>query len=502
MKEENFSLQSSLEGNYLNIALPLTAEVDEIAVRVMEEDCPDFLIPFRLVTVNGSTNLRYKLINTIALAYSDRNLSKQQFVKLFMDLLTPFMKGKDWFLDYHNLCIDPRYVFINKMNNGVSLIYVPENSYRYSDEEIKKFFKNLFTEITISDDPGFQVTMFRYFGNEDSNLADLYQILLQEQKKTGMGQTAVPQYATQTAAPSLTPGETAAQPRTVSQNSTFQTPPQNAGNMSQTAAASAGKPAEQHAKSGGKFSLFGGKKDSEPKKAADPGPAAAPAQNEDLFAGLGDMSDSDAAVNALFGDNSKKKKEKEKKEKDGGFSLFGGKKKEQNATPAAPAQATTARPQNTSAQQPVMQQAPAQQMATGGFPGGGFQMMSAAMDESTEIAGEDYRGGACLELIESAVPGAIPRISLDFAGPFITIGRTSSDETQPDVAFSKDFSRIGRKHARIERSGSGYCIIDLGSANHTLVNNQVLIPNQPYPLPDGGEVTFTTTKPVKYRIHL
>lgn len=501
MKEENFSLQSSLEGNYLNIALPLAAEVDEIAVRVMEKDCPDFLIPFRIVTVNGSTNLRYKLINTIALAYSDRNLSKQQFVKLFMDLLTPFMKGKDWFLDYHNLCIDPRYVFINKMNNGVSLIYVPENSYRYSDEEIKKFFKNLFTEITIADDPGFQVTMFRYFGNEDANLADLYQILLQEQKKTGMGQTAVPQYAAQTTAPSLTPGETAVQPRTVSQNSTFQTPPQNAGNMLQAATASAGKPAEQHAKSGGKFSLFGGKKDNEPKKTADPVTAAAPVQNEDLFAGFGDMSDSDAAVNALFGDNSKKKKEKEKKE-GGGFSLFGGKKKEQNTIPAAPAQATTARPQNTLAQQPVMQQAPAQQMATGGFPSGGFQMMSAAMDESTEIAGEDYRGGACLELIESAVPGAIPRISLDFAGSFITIGRTSSDETQPDVAFSKDFSRIGRKHARIERSGNGYCIIDLGSANHTLVNNQVLIPNQPYPLPDGGEVTFTTTKPVKYRIHL
>lgn len=501
MKEENFSLQSSLEGNYLNIALPLAAEVDEIAVRVMEEDCPDFLIPFRIVTVNGSTNLRYKLINTIALAYLDRNLSKQQFVKLFMDLLTPFMKGKDWFLDYHNLCIDPRYVFINKMNNGVSLIYVPEDSYRYSDEEIKKFFKNLFTEITIADDPGFQVTMFRYFGNEDANLADLYQILLQEQKKTGMGQTAVPQYAAQTTAPSLTPGETAAQTKTVSQNSTFQTTPQNAGNMSQAATASAGKPTEQHAKSGGKFSLFGGKKDNEPKKTADPVTAAAPAQNEDLFAGFGYMSDSDAAVNALFGDNSKKKKEKEKKE-GGGFSLFGGKKKEQNTIPTAPAQATTARLQNTLAQQPVMQQAPVQQMATGGFSGGGFQMMSAAMDESTEIAGEDYRGGACLELIESAVPGAIPRISLDFAGSFITIGRTSSDETQPDVAFSKDFSRIGRKHARIERSGSGYCIIDLGSANHTLVNNQVLIPNQPYPLPDGGEVTFTTTKPVKYRIHL
>mgnify|MGYP002765708349 FL=1 len=488
MNEENFSLQSSLEGNYLNIALPLQAEVDEIAVRVMEEDCPEFLIPFRIVTVNGSTNLRYKLINTIALAYSDRNLSKQQFVKLFMDLLTPFMKGKDWFLDYHNLCIDPRYVFINKMNHGVSLIYVPENSYRYSDEEIKKFFKDLFTEITIADDPGFQVTMFRYFGNEDSNLADLYQILLQEQKKTGMGQAAVPQYTAQNITPATATRETVPA-QTTSQMSSQKMEPVS--QTASTAAAPDGKQAQPHAKNGGKFFLFGGKKENESKKAADP----VPAQKEELFAGLDDMSDSDAAVSALFGDTPKKKKEKKE---GGGFSLFGGKKKEQNpATDAPVQQSTAARVQETVAQPSVMQQTPTPQMPQGSFP-----MMSTVTDESTEIAGEDYNGGACLELIESAVSGAIPRISLDFAGPFITIGRTSSDETQPDVAFSKDFSRIGRKHARIERSGSEYCIIDLGSANHTLVNNQVLIPNQPYPLPDGGEVTFTTTKPVKYRIHL
>ena len=370
------------------------------------------------------------------------------------------------------------------MNHGVSLIYVPENSYRYSDTEIKQFFKNLFTEITISDDPGFQVTMFRYFGNEDSNLADLYQILLQEQKKAAMGQTAAVQNTTtpvsiQQAAPQKIETVT-------------QTPPA-------VTAVPAEKQAEQHTKAGGKFSLFGGKKDSEPKKAADP----APAQKEDMFAGLGDMSDSDAAVNALFGDSSKKKKEKkEKKEKEGGgFSLFGGKKKEQNSEPQISVQAT-AHMQEIPSQQPAMQQPTVQQMPAGRSQADGLQMMSPVMDESTEIAEDDYSGGACLELIESAIPGAIPRISLDFTSPFITIGRTSSDETQPDVAFSKDFSRIGRKHARIEKNGNGYCIIDLGSANHTLINNQVLIPNQPYPLPDGGEVTFTTSKPVKYRIHL
>lgn len=45
-------------------------------------------------------------------------------------------------------------------------------------------------------------------------------------------------------------------------------------------------------------------------------------------------------------------------------------------------------------------------------------------------------------------------------------------------------------------------MIDLGSANHTLLDGQVLIPNQPYALKDGGELTFTDSRPVRYRIHL
>ena len=122
-----------------------------------------------------------------------------------------------------------------------------------------------------------------------------------------------------------------------------------------------------------------------------------------MFAGLGDMSDSDAAVNALFGDSSKKKKEKkEKKEKEGGgFSLFGGKKKEQNSEPQISVQAT-AHMQEIPSQQPAMQQPTVQQMPAGRSQADGLQMMSPVMDESTEIAEDDYSGGACLELIESA----------------------------------------------------------------------------------------------------
>ena len=109
---------------------------------------------------------------------------------------------------------------------------------------------------------------------------------------------------------------------------------------------------------------------------------------------------------------------------------------------------------------------------------------------------------AFLELIDSPIAGAPFRIELDFETSYITIGRRSSDEIQPDVAFGREFLRIGRRHARIEKRDGHYHVIDLGSANHTLLDGQVLIPNQPYALKDGGELTFTDSRPVRYRIHL
>ena len=63
MIENRFKLQSALDGNYLQIALPGLIQLDDIAVKVMKEDCPNFLIPFQMVTMNDELTLKYKLTN-------------------------------------------------------------------------------------------------------------------------------------------------------------------------------------------------------------------------------------------------------------------------------------------------------------------------------------------------------------------------------------------------------------------------------------------------------
>ena len=180
MNSGNFMLQNSLEANYLNIRLDPGDRLDEIAVKVIQKDCPDFLIPFRMVSVNEETGLKYKLINTVALEYAEMTLPKALFVQLYLNLLEPFVKGKDWFLDYHNFCVDPRYVYVDKHTYQAFYIYVPVCSFRSEDQQILDFFKNVFMSVMISDDKDFQVRLFRFFGGGSITLTGLYQLMLEE----------------------------------------------------------------------------------------------------------------------------------------------------------------------------------------------------------------------------------------------------------------------------------------------------------------------------------
>lgn len=486
MREESFSLMSSLEANYLNIDLGNSVHMDEIAIHVIKEDCPEFLIPFRIVNVNNKITLKYQLINTIALEYSERKLYKRDFVRLYLDLLIPFIKGKDWFLDYHNLCIDPRYIFLKKQNASALFVYVPESSYQNSDEEILLFFKDTFISMTIQDDADFQVKLYQFFSRKDFTLIDLYQILLQESHNVGVNRSR------------QEPIQTNSVPASAPMPASVNVPIQPAKPM-ESAVFPAPVPVM------GRKSFLGMEKKQEQKpiikevesEAEAPIPALSTMETDD----------SDGVMEALFGNGKRSgtdkrttEKASSEKKKEGGFGLFG-KKKQTERSRVSPGPSViqnhsvpqgNAIPQNN----PIPQDSPIPAFM-------GFASVGGEGDDRTEIAFEGNQlEGACLELFESPIPGAISRINLDFLTPFIIIGRMSSDEKQPDVAFSRDFNRIGRKHARIEKKNGIYYVIDLGSANHTLLNGQILIPNQPYQLTDGSELTFTTSKPVRYRVHL
>lgn len=77
------------------------------------------------------------------------------------------------------------------------------------------------------------------------------------------------------------------------------------------------------------------------------------------------------------------------------------------------------------------------------------------------------------------------RVEFPLTSPVMTVGR---DET---ADITVDEPLVSRLHARIERRGEDYVVIDLGSTNHTRVNGE---PVAERALSHGDEVRFARAR--------
>ena len=395
---------------------------------------------------------------------------------MYMNLLTPFIKGRDWFMDYHNICVNPRYVYLDKHTGKAYFIYVPEKNSQNTDEEILKFFKKVFTSATITDDKDFQVRLFRYFTNGSITLMGLYQIFQEENE--------------------LVPQSVKRVEKEVPVHSELnikQTPILNYEDSSSKQE----KIQVEEEKSGGKsfFDSLINKKDKDTKKKN---------ESDDFMFGGGDdfLKDFDQISEDIFGGTDKKKgkdkgKDKTKDLENGKKGFFGIKK---NVVPAKGEQKDSWKPQ-AEKKDSWKSQTEKKKVYEDSDNSGWLDNSMFPSDETEISGGSSSYVSVYLELIESPIAGVMRRINLDFQGDYVIIGRNSSDQVKPDIAFPSEFKRMGRQHARIERRGGKYYIIDLGSANHTFLNGRVLAPNQPYQLEDGMELGFTD-KTVSYRVRL
>jgi diguanylate cyclase (GGDEF)-like protein len=87
-------------------------------------------------------------------------------------------------------------------------------------------------------------------------------------------------------------------------------------------------------------------------------------------------------------------------------------------------------------------------------------------------------GESCL--IEIYGPALARKIAVD--RPELVLGRDL------DCGVSIPIDTVSRRHARIAKRGSSAFLSDLGSTNGTFLNDQVLAPNEEYPLRSGDQI--------------
>lgn len=463
--------EHSLEANYLKLQCFAGEQPDQISLRVIRNDLPDFLLPIHKMNINGCTELRYTLGNQTALEYMNWTMSKQHFLEFYIKLMEPFMEGGDWMMDYHCLCVDMQYVFAERSGKSVKYMYIPLESCRNSDEDILQFFKGILDRVTVEGGSDFLVRLYQTFSRGNITLKELYHMVQKEMDESK-------------AAPAVEPGYTPPvrkeepQPLKPEKKETeFRPLPSDPFPEKESMDS---KPGIFHGfgKKSGKKDMQEGKKD---KKEIKNKKGKLEIENREIGFDAGGQ---DEVVHALFGTVEKKSGKNEKK---GG--LFDGFRK-QKPTEQMPGRSGALLQDDS--HEGIYREAEIKNYEYTQIEGEG---------DVTQIEGEYIRNESnYLEYVNGRVPGIPERIELDFQGDRITIGRSSKDARQADITFGAEHRRVGRMHACIQKKNEHYYIVDLGSANATMLNRQILVPNQPYLLHNQDVIGFVASQPIEYRV--
>ena len=178
--------------SYTKFTVAEEDELDVIALKVMKQDCPDFLLPIRTMEIDGELEIRYELAGGMRLAYEPREMYKKEFYNMLINMLIPFKNCNDWFLDYHYILLDDNYILVDKGGQSVKYVYLPVASCANTDEQIRRFFMDLILRTTVLDDRGSMVEPLRIINSSDANLMVLLDYLMRQGSQGG-GQPAAKQ---------------------------------------------------------------------------------------------------------------------------------------------------------------------------------------------------------------------------------------------------------------------------------------------------------------------
>ena len=491
--------EDTLDEHYLNIAISDIDKLDEITIHVMEQDRPDFVLPMNVKSVNDSAILRFELpSNATALKYYANTMQKEQFVSLFLKIINPFLDCMDWFLDAHQFLLDEGNIYVDRESGNVSYIYIPDNDYKNSDEDIFDFLRTVFTRFNITDDQKLTLEIYRFFDNEKlKTLTGLQTILKRNERPTNLVKK------TRGASSYVI-------------NASNEKEKQKIQLINED---SNNKPLQPQIEMSSEIQT-NKKKDKGKEK-----------QDNGLVSNEEKPKDTDDFFINLFGDEEQenKKGSKEKKEKKS-VGLFGGfrkSKKQEDATDdkksrdqrffslkkndrkdqqlnndikneevkgsplfSPEAENEIRRKQNINTSEYAFPfQAPYDSSNT------------VVLDSDSTAIVESLEDGF-LQLIASPLGGAPDHISLKFKQKQLFLGRAVKDEPLPDIAFPNHFKSIGRKHVVFEKHDDGIYIIDLGSLNHTTLDGETMVPNREYMLKTGSVIGLTLAAPIKYKVVL
>lgn len=187
-----------LTGMYLTTRIP-DADVDENALLTIQEDCPEFILPFNYRNVNGQTEFTFKVGNLSKLQYFYGEIPYAEYVALWKSLLSPLLECTDWFMSPDCFVLDTDYLYYDKNKNMITYVYVPNlngcsgyDSFNEMAIEVAKSIKvsdpvleNKVLRSIINDfNPGDFLKMLLDYTNQKEPVITMYQSMADDAAQT------------------------------------------------------------------------------------------------------------------------------------------------------------------------------------------------------------------------------------------------------------------------------------------------------------------------------
>lgn len=153
MSSINYEIKSKsdfLTGMYLVTRLK-DSEVDLNALYTIQDDCPDFILPFNYKSINGYTEFTYKVGTMSKLQYFYGDILYADYVALWRSILSPLLECRDWFMNPCSFVLDAQHLYYDKSSKTVAYIYVPSVSACSGYEAFNKMAAEVARNMKVSD---------------------------------------------------------------------------------------------------------------------------------------------------------------------------------------------------------------------------------------------------------------------------------------------------------------------------------------------------------------
>ena len=446
--------------------------LDEIAIKVIKQDTPDFLMQMKMLNIDGEIELRYEIGSDLRFSYLPMEMTKSEFLVLLQSLLRPFKECNDWFLDYHHFYLDMNYITVGKDYTSIKYIYIPDMEFQQNEDEILNFFRNFILNTNLTDAKSYILELYRMLNVSGASLG----MLIEQIEKDVIPKVPISEKRTELVNQMIPEKKKDIQVRK-------EWKPQEVEKTVEFVTENLELVKENISKKGEEF-------------------GADNIQNDLIGNLFGDMYEEEETK----GKKKEKKKDKHvKKEKEiknvskekSGKGLFGGlflggKGKEEIKE--------------------EMEVRPKQKEREVVY----FDKVDESYDETSyDSVGEEYDNTVIgsdddlesnenkfvLELIEDGGYQFPKYIEIDLRKGYAMVGRYDKNgRAQADYNFDASFSFISRKHFRIEKRENGYVIIDVGSGNGTFVNDNLLAVNMAYSINVGDRIVLSRKHRITYKV--